>query len=94
MNATPAGFSSNRHWISARRPPLARNEPQRSPTLADLVEWGVRRGYPSDALFRGVERVFPPPDRTPAGRRGYRETIARLIVRFRHGHGHGRRGAG
>ncbi|MDG4584578.1 MAG: hypothetical protein P9E67_10935 [Candidatus Competibacter sp.] len=92
MNATPAGFSSNRHWTSTRRSPLARTEPQRSPTLADLVEWGVRRGYQSDAIFRGAERAFPPPDRTPAGQRGYREEIARLIVRYRHGGG--RRGAG
>ena len=92
MNANPAGFSGNKRWISTLRPRLAGNVAERPPTLADLVEWGVRRGYQSDAIFRGVERAFPPPDRTPAGRRGYREEIARLIVRYRHGGG--RRGAG
>ena len=85
MNANPAGFSSNKRWISARR--LARNAPERPLTLADLVERWVRRSYESDLIFRGAERAFPPADPTPAGRRGYREEIARLIVRYRHGIG-------
>ena len=85
MNANPAGFSGNKRWISTRR--LARNAPERPLTLADLVEQWVRRSYESDLIFRGVERAFPPPDPTPAGRRGYREVIARLIVQFRHGGG-------
>jgi hypothetical protein len=63
------------------------NEPERPLTRADLVEQGVRQRYPSDWIVRGVERVFPPADLTPAGRRGYREVIARLIVRYRHGIG-------
>ncbi len=85
MNANPAGFSGNTRWISARR--LTRNAPERPLTLADLVERWVRRSYESDVIFRGVERAFPPADVTPAGRRGYREVIARLIVRYRHGGG-------
>ncbi len=81
MNANPAG-SSRKHWTPARQQPA-----ERPPTLADLVERWVRRSYESDLIFRGVERAFPPPDPTPAGRRGYREEIARLIVRYRHGVG-------
>lgn len=83
MNANPAGFSSKR-WTPARRLPA-----ERPPTLADLVEQWVRRSYESDLIFRAVERAFPPADPTPAGRRGYREAIARLIVQFRHGVGRG-----
>ena len=85
MNANPAGFSGHTRGISARR--LARNAPEQPLTLADLVERWVRRSYESDVIFRGVERAFPPADVTPAGRRGYREVIARLIVRYRHGGG-------
>lgn len=81
MNANPAGFSSKR-WTLARRLPA-----ERPPTLADLVEQWVRRSYESDVIFRAVERAFPPADLTLAGRRGYREMIARLIVRYRHGGG-------
>jgi len=77
MNANPVGFS-HKHGIAAR---------QRLQTLADLVERWVRLGYNSDTIFRGAESEFPPPERTPAGRRGYREQIARLIVRYRHGGG-------
>ena len=87
MNANPVGFSGNPRWIAPQRPRLARDEPERPPTLADLVERWVRLGYASDLIFRGAERAFPPPDPTPAGRRGYREAIARLIVRYRHGAG-------
>ena len=89
MNANHAGFSGNKRWISTRRLRLARNAPERPLTLADLVEQWVRRSYESDVIFRGVERAFPPADPTPAGRRGYREAIARLIVRYRHGVGRG-----
>lgn len=85
MNANHAGFSGNKRWISTRR--LARNAPERPLTLANLVEQWVRRSYESDVIFRGVERAFPPADSTPAGRRSYREAIARLIVRYRHGIG-------
>ncbi len=81
MNANPAGYS-RKHWTPARQRPA-----ERPLTLADLVERLVGRSYESDAIFRGVERAFPPADATPAGRRGYREAIARLIVRYRHGGG-------
>ncbi len=77
MNVNPVGFS-RKHGTTVR---------QRSPTLANLVERWVRLGYNSDAVFRGAECAFPPPNRTPAGRRDYREEIARLIVRYRHGGG-------
>lgn len=82
MNANHAGFSGNQRWTPARQQPA-----ERPLTLADLVERWVRRSYESDRIFRGVERAFPPADLTPAGRRGYREAIARLIVRYRHGVG-------
>lgn len=81
MNANYGDFS-RKHWIPARR--LSAERPL---TLADLVERWIRRSYESDVIFRGVERAFPPADPTPAGRRGYREAIARLIVRYRHGIG-------
>jgi hypothetical protein len=81
MNANPAGFSS-KHSTPARQQPV-----ERPPTLADLVERWVRCSYESDVIFRGAERAFPPADLSPAGRRGYREAIARLIVRHRHGVG-------
>ena len=81
MNANPAGFSSKR-WPPARRLPA-----ERPLDLSGLVERWVRRSYESDWIFRGAERAFPPADMTPAGRRGYREMIARLIVRYRHGGG-------
>jgi hypothetical protein len=87
MNANPAGFSGNKRWISARRLRLVRNESERPLKLSDLVERWVRRSYESDRIFREVERAFPPADPTPARRRGYREEIARLIVRYRHGIG-------
>jgi len=87
MNANPAGFSGNKRWISARRLRLARNEPERPLKLSELVEQLVWRSYESDLIFRRVERAFPPADPTPAGRRGYREEIACLIVRYRHGIG-------
>lgn len=81
MNANHGGFS-RKHWTPARQQPA-----EWPLTLADLVERWVQRSYESDVIFRGVERAFPPADVTPAGRRGYREAIARLIVRYRHGGG-------
>jgi len=82
MNANSAGFSGNTRWISARRQPV-----ERPLDLSGLVEQWVRQSYESDVIFRGAERAFPPADPTPAGRRGYRERIARLIVRYRHSGG-------
>ena len=78
MNVNSVGFS-RKHGIAARHRPVVR--PQ---TLADLVERWVQFGYNSDTIFRGAEHAFPPPERTPAGRRGYREQLARLIVHYRH----------
>ncbi len=90
MNANAAYLATAERRTTARFTSPARNAPARPADLAGLVERWVRHGHESDSIFRGAERAFPPPDPTPAGRRGYRETIARLIVRYRHGADRGR----
>jgi len=90
MNANAVYLANAGRRAAARFTAPERNAPARPADLAGWVEQWVRHGHESDSIFRGAERAFPPPDPTPAGRRGYRETIARLIVRYRHGAGRGR----
>lgn len=90
MNANAAYLANAERRAAARFTAPARSAPAGPVDLAGLVERWVRHGYESDSIFRWAERAFPPPDSTPAGRRGYREAIARLIARYRHGAGRGR----
>lgn len=90
MNANAAYLATAERRAAARFTASERSAPARPADLAGLVEQWVRHGHESDSIFRWAERAFPSPDPTPAGRRGYREVIARLIARYRHGAGRGR----
>lgn len=76
MKANHAGFS--------RQKSRTRGEPAVRPLdLSGLVQRLVWRRYQTDRIYRYAEQAFPPPDRTPAGRRRYREAVARLIAQHR-----------
>jgi hypothetical protein len=51
------------------------------------VQWLVTKRWNYDRIRSRVEREFPLKDPTPAQRRAFRERLARLVVRYRHGSG-------
>jgi hypothetical protein len=79
----PTGYHVSRRELRRRRETAQRRQ-------ADLPTrvWGlVNRRLNYDRIRSRVEREFPLKDPTPAQRRAFREYLARLVVRYRHGSG-------
>jgi hypothetical protein len=79
----PTGYHLSKSELRRRRETAQRHQVD----LPTRVQWLVTKRWNYDRIRSRVEREFPLKDPTPAQRLAFRERLARLVVRYRHGSG-------